>query len=207
MKLHAFARQPGARAHLAIHAGDVAAGGEHQRDGVLGDRDVAIALDGVDADAARLELGDIHVARSPGAEKDDVLERSAAAHEFGRQIGMIVDADVIALQQPRQLGCSNFERLTTIGGSSGRTHTLPHRRELIVAIDEQGFFTTTGDSLARGEREATAYHRATMGFAARTGSRGATPGNAEPSSNQDAGAGWPHSVCRCGSVSDQRIGA
>ena len=34
---------------------DVAAGGEHQRDGVLGDRGIAIALDGVDADAARLQ--------------------------------------------------------------------------------------------------------------------------------------------------------
>ena len=41
-ELHAFVRHPGAGAHFAIHAGDIAAGGEHQRDGVLGDRGVAV---------------------------------------------------------------------------------------------------------------------------------------------------------------------
>ncbi len=48
---------------------------------------------------------------------------------------------------------------------------------------------------------------ATIGCAASAGSRGTTPENAEPSLNHDAGAGWPHNVCRRGSVSDQRIGA
>ena len=109
VKLHAFARRPGAGADLTIHARDVAARGQHQRDGVLGDRGVAVALDGVDANAARLELGDVHVARRAGAEKDDVLERVALRDQFGRHVGVVVDADVVAVQQPRQLGA--LERL------------------------------------------------------------------------------------------------
>ena len=47
LELHALQRLPHARAHRAVHAGEVAAAGEHQRNGVLGDRGVAIALDGM----------------------------------------------------------------------------------------------------------------------------------------------------------------
>ena len=49
--LHAFERLPGAGADVAVHAREVAAGGHHQRDGLLGHRGVAVALDGVDLDA------------------------------------------------------------------------------------------------------------------------------------------------------------
>ena len=76
-QLHAFVRRPGAAAHLAVHARDVARRGEHQRDRVLGDRGVAIALDGVHGDAALFQLGDVHVARRAGAEEHDVLELRA----------------------------------------------------------------------------------------------------------------------------------
>ena len=48
-QLHAFERRPGPAAHRAVHARNVAGAGEHQRDGVLGDRDIAVALDGMDA--------------------------------------------------------------------------------------------------------------------------------------------------------------
>src|SRR6202040_668895 len=61
---------------------------------------------------------------------------------------------------------------------------------------------TRGEGAASGETEP--YQCATIGCAASVGSRGATPVNGEPCSNQEAGAGWPHRVCRCGSVSDQR---
>ena len=62
-KLHAFVRRPDAGAHLAVHARDVAAGRDHQRDRMLGHRGVAIALDDVHLDAAVLQFADIHVAR------------------------------------------------------------------------------------------------------------------------------------------------
>ena len=54
-----------------------------------------------------------------------------------------------------------------------------------------------GEGVASGE--AQSFYRATIGCAASTGSRGVTPENIEPSSNHDFGAGWPHSVWRCGS--------
>ena len=59
----------------------------------------------------------------------------------------------------------------------------------------------------RKARRGSGGQRATIGCAASAGSRNATPGNTEPSSNHDFGAGWPHRVCRCGSRSDQRIGS
>ena len=43
-------------ADAAIHQRDAARGGPHQRDRVLGDRGVAIALDGVDLHPERFEL-------------------------------------------------------------------------------------------------------------------------------------------------------
>ena len=78
-------RLPGAGAYLAIHAREVAAAGKHQRDGVLGHRGVAVALDGVNRDAEVFELGDVHVARGAGAEKHDVLE---GPHCRTRSVGM-----------------------------------------------------------------------------------------------------------------------
>ena len=53
LELHAFERVPDAAAHRAVHARKLAAAGKHQRHGVLGDRGVAIALDGVHRDAER----------------------------------------------------------------------------------------------------------------------------------------------------------
>src|SRR6185312_603090 len=43
--------------------------------------------------------------------------------------------------------------------------------------------------------------------ATKAGSRTAWPVNGVPSSNQERGAGAPHSVCRRGSFSDQRSGS
>ena len=49
-----------------------------------------------------------------------MLERVACVDQPGRQIGMVVNADVVAGEQLRQLGCSNGLRLTSIGGSPAR---------------------------------------------------------------------------------------
>ena len=103
-KLHAFERLPGAEAHRPVHAGDVAGAGEHQRHGVLGHRGIAVALDGVHRDAEPPERRDVHVARRAGAEKHDVPQRATAGDLLGRQIGMIVEADVATLQEARQVG-------------------------------------------------------------------------------------------------------
>ena len=75
-QLHAFERLPGAGADVAVHAREIAAGRHHQRDGLLGDGGVAVALDGVDLDPeSASSVGDVHVARRTGAEEHDVLER------------------------------------------------------------------------------------------------------------------------------------
>src|SRR5206468_10420202 len=51
IKLHAFERAPLAGAYAAVHAREPARAGKHQGNRVLGDRDVAIALDGMHGDA------------------------------------------------------------------------------------------------------------------------------------------------------------
>ena len=102
-ELHAFVRCPYAAAHLAIHAREIARAGPQQRDGVLGDRGVTVALDDVHLDAALIELTDIHVARRPGAEENDVLEFRALRHQRRRHVGMVVDCDVVAADDVRQL--------------------------------------------------------------------------------------------------------
>ena len=89
--------------------GEIARGRPHQRDGVLGDRRVAVALDGVNLDATRLERADIHVARSARAEKHDVLERRAKRHLLGRHEGVIVESDLITRHDLGQRGA--VERL------------------------------------------------------------------------------------------------
>ncbi len=102
-ELHAFERLPGAGAHRAVHAREVAAAGEHQRDGVLGDRGVAVALDGVHLTPSAVQRRHVHVARGAGAEEHDVLEALALRDQFGRHVGMVVEADVVAGEQARQV--------------------------------------------------------------------------------------------------------
>ena len=101
VELHAFLRRPHARAHLAVHAGHVTRGGEHQCNRMLGHGGVAIALDGVHGDAAALKLIDIHVAGRAGAEEHDVLERRALRHQLGRHSGVVVERDRVAFEQAR----------------------------------------------------------------------------------------------------------
>jgi hypothetical protein len=72
-ELHALQRLPDAAADRAVHARKLATAGKHQRDGMLGDRGIAVALDGVHFDAKPIERGDIHVTRRAGAEENDVL--------------------------------------------------------------------------------------------------------------------------------------
>src|SRR5262245_14881300 len=68
---------------------------------------------------------------------------------------------------------------------------LPYLAKLLIAVDEDCFHV----------------YRATTGLASSVAARTGTAANSVPSSNHDFGAGWPHSVWRCGSSSDQRSGS
>ncbi len=137
--LHAFERLPGAGADVAIHAGEVAARRHHQRDGLFGDGRIAIALDGVDLDAERLDLRHAHVARSASAEKDDMLEVPALPHQIGRHVAVVVDGDIVVADHTRQLGFLKRRGVDRDWRIVGSIDALPHRAELLIAVDEDGF--------------------------------------------------------------------
>jgi hypothetical protein len=106
---------------------------------MLGDRRVAVIADGMDLDAALGELGDIHVARGAGAEKNHVLERVAFIDQIGRQIRMIVDADVVALQYGRQVGKRIGLAIDIDRRIVRARDARPYRRQLVVAVDKERF--------------------------------------------------------------------
>ncbi len=106
---------------------------------MLGDGRVAIALDDMHGDAKLVELGDVHVARRPGAEKDDVAEIGTSPHRLGRQIGVVVEADLIASEQARDIGAVIGLMIDVDLRIVGAAHTLENRRELLVAVEEQRF--------------------------------------------------------------------
>jgi len=137
--LHAFEWLPVAGADVAVHAREIPAGRHHQRDGLLGHGGVAIALDGMDLHAQRFDLGHIHVARRAGAEEHDVLEVLALRDQIGRHVAVIVDGDVMAADDARQLVL--LERhIVDLHRRIVRTiDAIPHLAELRVAVDENGF--------------------------------------------------------------------
>ncbi len=104
---------------------------------MLGDRGVAVTLDDMDLDVARRHVGEAHIARRPGAEKNDVLERGAPVDQRRRHIGMIVDADVVAGQHARQLVRRERLAVDVDRRIAGAKDPLPDRRQLIVAIEEE----------------------------------------------------------------------
>ena len=138
-ELHAFGRLPGPGAHLAIHPRDIARAGEHQRDRVLGDGGVAIALDRVHRDAEIAQRRNVHVARRAGAEEHDMLELPAQGDRLGRQIGMVVEADRAAGEQSRQVGARKGRRIDRDRRVVGAMHARKDRGELLVAVDEKRF--------------------------------------------------------------------
>jgi len=139
VELHAFERIPHAPSHRPIHARQIAAAGEYQRHRVLGDRSVAVALDGVHFDAEPVQRRDVHVARCAGAQKDDVLEPAALGHHLGRHIGVVVEANIVAGEQPRQVGGSKWIAVDRDRRVVGTLHAGKHRRQLVVAVDEDRF--------------------------------------------------------------------
>ena len=99
VKLQPFDLPPPAGADVAIHARHVARRGHGEGDGVLGHAGIAIAPDGVDLDAPARRRGKVDEAGSAGAEKNDVPKVRATRQQVGIEEGMVVDADVEAIEE------------------------------------------------------------------------------------------------------------
>ena len=86
-----------------------------------------------------VERRHVHVARRAGAEEHDVLERAALRDHVGRHVGMVVEADLVAVDQARQgggvdrLGIDHDRRVV------GPVDPGEDRVELVVAVDEDRF--------------------------------------------------------------------
>src|SRR5580692_6037973 len=102
-QLHAVLAQPVAGAHLAVHPGNAARGGPHQRDGGLGYRGVAVAPDQVNRDAEFGQFLRVHVTARAGAQKHHMLEPCAFSRHLGWQRGVIDNRDLRAVEHFGQL--------------------------------------------------------------------------------------------------------
>ena len=73
------------------------------------------------------------------------------AHQFGRHVGMVVEADVVAVEHPRQ--CRALERFGVDHDRRivGPMHAGKHRVELVVAVDEDRFHGACSERLAVAE--------------------------------------------------------
>ena len=136
-QLHAVLAQPVAGAHLAVHPGDAARGGPHQRDGGFGHRRIAIAPDQVNADAEFGELFRIHVAARAGAQKHDVLQAGAFARNFGRQCGVIDDGNLGPVEHAGQLIRRHIGvAMNAHRGIAGFCQALEDDGERFIGIDK-----------------------------------------------------------------------
>src|SRR5689334_13876145 len=138
-QLHALVGRPYAGAHLTIHPREITRAGPQQRDGVLGDRGIAIAFDDVYLDAARIELAYIHVARRARSEKDDVPEFGALRHQRRWHVGVIVDRYHVAAYDARQVVACKSLAIDVDRRIIGPDGSFPHRRQPVVAVDKNGF--------------------------------------------------------------------
>jgi hypothetical protein len=106
---------------------------------MLGYRGIAIAFDDVYLDAARFQFADIHVARRTGAQEHDVLELRALCHQRRRHVGMVVDGDIIAADHAWQILARERLAVNVDFRIVRLDHARPNRRELVVAIEKDGF--------------------------------------------------------------------
>ena len=68
-----------------------------------------------------------------------MLELFALRDLIGRQVRMVVEANVVAVEHARQLFARERLPVDVDRRVVGAIDLPPHRRELIVAVDEQGF--------------------------------------------------------------------
>ena len=79
-----------------------------------------------------------------------MLERRALVDQFGRHVGMVVDADVVAVEHARQFVARERLAVDVDRRIVGAQHALPHRRQLVVAVEEQGFHDSLSPRAGRG---------------------------------------------------------
>ena len=104
---------------------------------MFGHRRVAIALDDVNRDAEGGQRFRVHVAAGAGAEKDDVFQAGAATHRLRRQSAVIVEQEVVAGQEAREIGRVDLalfvERDRGIAGSGHRVENVD---QLVIRVEE-----------------------------------------------------------------------
>jgi hypothetical protein len=92
----------------------------------------------VDRDAARIQRRDVHVACGAGTEKNDMPQRRALRDDLGRQIGVVVQHDIVTGKDLRDGGAV----VRFVINRDGRIVLPPHDREdrpeLIVAVKKKG---------------------------------------------------------------------
>ena len=102
-ELDAVRRLEPAGADVAVHAHDAAAGGQHQRERVLGDALITVAAIGAHPDAEALGGAEVDVAGRARAEKDDALQARARLEQRPVHHGVIVQGERAAFEQPDRL--------------------------------------------------------------------------------------------------------
>jgi hypothetical protein len=93
----------------------------------------------VDVHAARFQFVDIHVAGGTGAQEDNVFELRALSDQLGRHIRMVVERDLIAVEHARQFIADEGFAVDLNGRIARANDFVPHRRQLVVAVDKDGF--------------------------------------------------------------------
>lgn len=105
-----------------------------------------------------------------------------------------------------QFAASATLRLGRLADRSKKSWVVPRARKnpSLLEVRRSGCRCFVGSSRASGDGPP---YGATTGVALSFGARGSVPANGLPSSNQERGAGAPHSVCRCGSRRPHRMGS
>ena len=63
----------------------------------------------------------------------------ATLDQIGRHVGMVVDRDVVAGEHQRQFVARERLGIDVDFRIVGTNHALPHRRQLVVAVEEDRF--------------------------------------------------------------------
>ena len=134
--LHALDLPPLPGAHLAVHPRHAARRRQGQGDRVLGHRGVAVALDGVHGDAAAPGRREVDERGRPGAEEHDPPQPGAPAEDAGIEVGMVIDAGVIAGQQRRNVLRLPRRHVDRHGRVARALHACPERGHVVRAVEE-----------------------------------------------------------------------
>ena len=156
-----------------------------------------------------------------------IFRRVLAVLVFGVAVRVVdADADDLFRRRDRRLPGDRVERMVRLSAARlPRRVSSARRRRWLRAASDSPFRNARRDRRCRQSVTAPYFCAPSTVKVARrggaifypsirnrdigdeSGSRTAWPVNGEPCSNQERGAGAPHSVCRRGSFSDQRSGS